>query len=79
MTKKLFRLITTETHDFVPENIIIIQDNDGLVYMAKKDKVWYSNSKSFDAKELKDFKKNELVILKEFVKMLEIELNNLNA
>ncbi len=77
MTKKLFKIITHETYDFIPDNVIIINDSTGLVYMANKNKVWYTNSKSFNKEEVKEFKKNEVKMLEEFITMLNAEIKTI--
>lgn len=70
MQKKSFKILTQKDHDFIPWNVVIINDIDGWMFIAKKGTQWFVNS----TQDNKDGEENEVKFLKKLVKALKVQM-----
>jgi len=73
LTKKEFRIITTKDYAFIPWFVVIIQDSEGWVFIAKNNTQWYVNSTQDNKEGLEDEEK----FLKRLVKALKEQVKNI--
>lgn len=62
--KPTFRVITCEDYDFIPQNVMIVNDADGWMFAQKARGQWFINSTNDNQDQKEDEKKFMRKILK---------------